>query len=209
MRDEDFGVFVDEFGEADQRAQVPAAAIDRWRDKLPDRLLQYWQDEGWASYGDGLIWLVDPDEYEDLVDEWLEGSPLESLDAFHVMARTAFGDLFLWGEQTGRSVTVCSALNLLVARKDRLTKKSPKELDRSVRAFFGLGRGDCDFRDAAGQMLFGRARTRLGLLAVDEVYGFEPALVLGGKASIDSLRKVKIDPYLTLLRQLAKPAGPF
>ncbi|WP_426079350.1 GAD-like domain-containing protein [Janthinobacterium sp. PSPC3-1] len=47
----------------------------------------------------GLFCTVDTDEYEDLIDEWLEGTKLEQLDAFHVIARSAFGDLYACGEK--------------------------------------------------------------------------------------------------------------
>lgn len=208
MRDESFSVFVEDFGEPTHRTEVPASSLDRWRGRLPDQLLSYWRDEGWGGYRQGLFWLVDPALFEDLVDEWLENSPLEGVDAFHVIARTAFGDLFLCGEQTGCSATIAVPLNTLFARQDRLRKKSARELDISVRAFMGLSPKDCDFKDDAGRPLFDRALARLGPLQVDEVFGFEPALVAGGRPRLEQLHKLKLDQHLTILRQLAGPAGP-
>jgi hypothetical protein len=41
------------------------------------------------------------------------------------------------------------------------------------------------------------------------MYGFEPALVLGGRMTFDRLRRVKLDQHLTILRQLAAPTMPF
>ena len=41
------------------------------------------------------------------------------------------------------------------------------------------------------------------------MYGFEPAIVLGGKMRLENLRKVKLDQHLTILRQLAAPTMPF
>lgn len=62
-------------------------------------LLSIWRDEGWAGYGNGRFWLVNPDEYEHIKDAWLEETPLANLDTFHVIARSAFGDLYLCGEK--------------------------------------------------------------------------------------------------------------
>ncbi|WP_286867218.1 GAD-like domain-containing protein, partial [Herbaspirillum sp. UBA812] len=76
MRDEDFEFFISNFGEATKRTAVPAASLEKWRDKLPEQLLTYWQQEGWCEYRDGLFCTVDPDEYEDLVDEWLADTGL-------------------------------------------------------------------------------------------------------------------------------------
>ena len=95
MRDENFKVFISEFGEATHRTNVPVEAIQKWRGKLPDQLLKYWQEEGWCGYKDGLFWTVDPDDYEDLVDEWLADTPIEQLDSFHAIARSAFGTPYL------------------------------------------------------------------------------------------------------------------
>jgi hypothetical protein len=210
MRDEDFEVFISEFGEPTQRIEVPAASIEKWRGKLPDQLLTYWKEEGWCAYAKGLFWTVNPDEYEDLIDEWLEDTKLEQLDSFHVIARSAFGDLYACGEKTGRSVTVACPLNAISALQHELKPKTKNDLDLSIRAFFAFSEpADFDLRDAHGQPLFERAVAKLGPLEPDEVYGFEPAVVLGGKMLLENLAKLKLDVHLTILRQLATPTVPF
>lgn len=47
-----------------------------------------------------------PDDYAGLVDDWLADTELEGIDVFHVIARSAFGKLYVCGEQTGRSVSM-------------------------------------------------------------------------------------------------------
>ena len=210
MRDEDLEYFISKFGEATKRLAVPASTIDKWRGKLPDQLLTYWQDEGWCEYASGLFCTVDPDEYEDLVDEWLEDTKLEQLDAFHVIARSAFGDLYVCGEKTGRSVTIACAANMISAIPKELEAKTSADLDLSIRSFFAFSkRSRFDMQDENGHPLFERALVKLGPLGPDEIYGFEPALVLGGKAQLENLVKVKMDVHLTILRQLAPPTLPF
>ena len=210
MRDEDFEVFIEEFGEATHRTDVPAFAAERWLGKLPDQLIHYWKEEGWCAYLNGLLWTVNPEDYEDLVDEWLEGSPLEQIDAFHVIARSAFGDLYLCGESSGQSATICCPINAISALPKELKAKSPERRDSSIRAFFGASSlTEYDYSDETGQRLFQRALTNLGSLAPDEMYGFEPALVAGGKMRLENLRRVKLDQHLTILRQLAAPTIPF
>jgi hypothetical protein len=209
LNDEDFALFIDEFGGATHRTDVPQAALVKWRGKLPDRLSMYWEEEGWCGYANGLIWVVDPDEYEDVVHQWLDGSRLEEVDAFHAIARTAFGKLYLCGESTGQSVTVNCATHAMFALERDLKKKDQRKLDISIRAFLGLSKDECDLDDESGNPLFGRARKALGSLGPDEMYGFEPAVLLGGKLLLDNLRKMKLDQHLTILRQLAPPAMPF
>lgn len=210
MRDENFEVFIEEFGEATHRVDVPAASLEKWRAKLPDQLLAYWEEEGWCSYANGLFWTVDPDEYEDLIDEWLQDTHLEELDSFHVIARSAFGDLFACGEKCGRSVTVICLLNTISAFGNELKPKSKKDLDLSISSFFGASeRARFDVDDESGEPLFKRAVEKLGELAPDEMYGFEPAIVLGGSLKLENLVRVKTDVHLTILRQLASPTTPF
>lgn len=210
MRDEDFSYFITKFGEATHRVEVAAEAIQRWRGRLPNLLLSYWQQEGWSGYANGLFWIVDPDDYEDLVDEWLDGTPLEQIDAFHAIGRTAFGKLFLCGERTGASVDLNCPLNAVLALPRDLRPQPLEELDWSIRSFVGGNRkAECDYNDDFGQPLFERALAKLGPLAPDEMYGFEPALVAGGKMRLENLRKLKLDQHLTILRQLAAPTLPF
>ena len=174
-----------------------------------DLLLTYWQEEGWCGYANGLFWIVNPDDYEDLVDEWLENTSIEQLDAFHVVGRTAFGDLYICGEQTGVNMTINCQINAIFALPKDLKPKSREKQDWSVRAFVGLSASECDLEDQSGIPLFERAVAKLGPLQPDEVYGFEPAIVLGGKMQLENLAKLDLDVHLTILRQLATPTVPF
>ncbi|QJQ01665.1 hypothetical protein C798_15890 [Herbaspirillum rubrisubalbicans Os34] len=52
------------------------------------------------------------------------------------------------------------------------------------------------------------ARSKLGPLEPHEIYGFEPAIVLGGKIRLENLAKVNANVHLTILRQFAEPELP-
>lgn len=56
---------------------------------------------------------------------------------------------------------------------------------------------------------FERARSKLGALEPHEIYGFEPAIVLGGKVLLENLAKVHATVHLTLLRMFGEPTFPF
>ena len=210
MRDEVFELFTEHFGEATDRFEVPESGLVKYRGKLPDQLLTYWREEGWCSYADGLLWTVNPDDYEDLLDEWLEDTPIAELDAYHVIARTAFGHLYACGERGGRNLTIMCSLHAISAVVKELRPKSPGDRDITIQSFFAMReRVDCDLNDMNGKPLFNRALKKFGPLSSGEIYGFEPAIVSGGKMSLESLRKVDLDVHLTILRQLAVPSIPF
>ncbi|ALV04530.1 GAD-like domain-containing protein [Roseateles depolymerans] len=209
MRDEDFEAFIEEFGEAEDTLPIAATDIDRWHGKLPEALLQYWREEGWGRYAQGRFWLVNPSDYTDILKAWLKDSPLEQIDSFHVIARTGFGKLYLCGEKSGQSAVINGATHAVFALPNALKPKTPERRDLSIRVFLGVDQDECDLDDEDGLPLFARAVQQLGPLDADEVYGFEPALVVGGRMRLENLRRLKLDQHLTILRQLAAPSMPF
>lgn len=210
MRDAEFEFFISNFGEATSKRAVLANDYEKWRGHLPDKLLSCWESDGWCGYQEGLFWIVNPTDYEDLVAEWLAETPLPRIDRFHVIARSAFGELYLCGENCGRVAMINCPFNGVIAVPSELRPKTSTERDQTIAAFFISGDpSDYDFDDSDGEPLFSRALEKLGPLSEDEMYGFEPALVAGGTNDLAHLRKVKIDQHLTILRQLASPSIPF
>lgn len=97
--DEAISLFIEEMGNPTSHESVPSTAIEHYRTKLPGRLLNYWEDYGWSAHAGGIFWIVNPAEYEGVVRSWLEGTAFEARDIYHVIARTAFGCLYLWGKK--------------------------------------------------------------------------------------------------------------
>lgn len=60
MRDLDLAEFIECFGEATQQIRAPESSLAKWKSVLPPILIQYWKDEGWAGYANGLFWTVNP-----------------------------------------------------------------------------------------------------------------------------------------------------
>lgn len=193
--DEAFSVFIEEVGEPMHSQEVPASTIDHYRGKLPDKLLQYWIEHGWCGYGDGMFWTVNPQEYEGVVASILESANLEKHDRFHLIARGAFGDLYLFGEETGFSLKIATHIGRYVGRTHELTAI---DMDRQVQNFFACR--DLDSNDF--DEMFEPAKKNLGILGPDEMYGFVPALVFGGPIRFENLEKLKAIEHLVLLSQL-------
>ena len=175
---------------------VPALSIERFRGKLPEQLLAYWEDHGWCGYAGGLFWTVDPQEYEPVLEAWIGDSPFMEKDAYHIIARGAFGELYFWGESTCDSLKVFAPGSYCSPRKSAFQHG---DLECGMRAFFSKrNRKENDFAD-----LFVSASEKLGPLKHDEMYGFVPALALGGPSELSHLQKVKAVEHLVLLAQLA------
>jgi hypothetical protein len=204
--DESFAFFYKDegFGPEIYSKSVKPEHIKKFRGKLPEQLLSYWNQYGWSGYGKGLFWLVDPDEYEPALEAWIGDLPPMERDAYYVIARSAFGQLFLWGTKSGPSLDINSPWGMIFP-KDKSEKIAAGDADFLARMFFETkDRISLDLKDYLDKPLFDRALKTLGPLAADEMYGFEPALALGGKADIKNLRKVKAVEHLVMLAQLGE-----
>ncbi|WP_246765814.1 GAD-like domain-containing protein, partial [Pseudomonas syringae] len=155
--DKVFARFLEKFGGPVDRQEVPASSIERYRGKLPSQLLEYWTEHGWCGYGDGIFWIVNPQEYEGVVASWLEGTKFEKRDNYHLIARGAFGDLYLWGEKTGFSLKITSVFSRCVIHDFEITTE---EMNRELQGFL-LSR-NVDSNDL--EDLFKPARRQLGTL---------------------------------------------
>ncbi|MEG1039193.1 MAG: GAD-like domain-containing protein [Pseudomonas sp.] len=192
-----FARFIEKFGAPIDRQEVPPSSIERYRGKLPDQLLEYWVEHGWCGYGDGIFWLVNPQEYEGVVASWLEGTEFEELDCYHLIARGAFGDLYFWGEKTGASLKITSIVSRYIIHASAIPAD---QMDKRLQSFLiGI---DVEYNDY--DELFRPAKKKLGILSRDEMYGFVPALMLGGSDTLKHLEKVKAVEHLTLLSQITE-----
>jgi hypothetical protein len=194
--DEYFGMFLEEFGEPFNRREVPISSLERYRHRLPEQLLRYWEEYGWASYARGLFWIVNPQEYEGVISAWLQGTEFEDKDEFHVIARSAFGQIFLWGEKFGPAVRL-STLNSYAIVSSGFNSP-PENLDFEVKCFFAF----LDKATRDPDVYFESALCRLGLLNDTQMYGFVPALALGGQRDAEKLERVSAVEHMTFLAQL-------
>jgi len=194
--DEYYVCLIEEVGPETYRREVPVSSIERYTGILPRQLLSHWHRYGWSGYGNGVFWCVNPAEYEVAVRSWLLESGIPDPDTYHVIARGAFGDIYLWQQNTGSWLTI----NSVYARYMQSTRHIPTErFDDEIKIFFAsFDHASNDFED-----LFEKALTALGPLQPDEMYGFVPALALGGPGDLKHLQKVKTIEHLTFLSQLA------
>jgi len=62
-----------------------------------------------------------------------------------------------------------------------------------------------DIKDYKNKPLFERAVKKYGELNKNEMFGFEPALILGGEAKLENVRKLPIISHLQFLASLDTP----
>ncbi len=70
MADKYFNKFLEEkgFGLAFDCQPVTEKALEKYKHKLPCRLLSYWREFGFCGFGEGLFWTVKPEDYEEILE---------------------------------------------------------------------------------------------------------------------------------------------
>ncbi|MEP6941011.1 MAG: GAD-like domain-containing protein [Rudaea sp.] len=201
--DDDFDFFLGNLPPLPESREVPADLRERLAGRLPNRLFDYWAQQGWRGYGGGRVWTVDPLEYADLLALWLRDTQLEGSDDYHVVARSAFGNLRVWGTHTGARLNIASSVGYIFIDSDAAEFVRKGQADFALGVFFGcMTPANTDLNDEQGRPLFKRALQKYGPLAHDEMYGFEPSLVLGGSKDLANLRRVKILEHMEFIAQL-------
>ena len=186
---------------------VSKETLEKFKGKLPDRLLEFWRVHGFCGFRDGLFWITNPDDYEPALEAWFGDTPVVEKDSYYVIARTAFGKLYLWGTRTG------ARYELMEPEMGWLYDSGDVRAERDIRdgksdwlfsVFLAL-RGPpskADSKDDNDKPLFERAVKKFGPLAADEMFAFTPALALGGENLLTNLSKVDIHIHLDLLAQM-------
>ncbi|MCT9253865.1 type VI secretion system immunity protein, TaeI family [Acinetobacter baumannii] len=198
MNQEDIDYFYEKYGQPIDKVEVTEDIIKKYRDKLPESILEQWQLFGFAGYLNGLYWITNPDDYAEVIYDWLEETPLLDDDVYHVLARSAFGKLLIWGERSFNRYYILTMEGVLYDYGVR-----DQEADFYGEDFFFFSTKDSlDHIDKNGKKLFDRAVKKLGVLKADEMYAFEPALALGGEESLTYLSKVNLPVHMKLLKQV-------
>ncbi|MCG7544964.1 DUF1851 domain-containing protein [Pseudoalteromonas sp. MM17-2] len=197
------------FGPAIKATMPTQETLDFFKGKLPDRLLEYWQEYGFCGWGDGIFWLVNPLDYHDILQTWLEGTEFaerekNEIDKYYVIGRGAFGDLVVWGKASGQSLDINSNFGMLFPTDSTEDLVEDGET-LTVDLFFAtMNKTPLDQKDVDEKPLFEQALKKLGPLEADEMYAFVPALALGGVNKLENLKKVKAIEHLNFLAELGE-----
>ncbi|WP_338123993.1 GAD-like domain-containing protein [Vibrio neptunius] len=202
MPDEDFEMFLEEFGEPTTYVQAIDQHIEAYRGILPDQLLEYWQMVGFSGFKDGLFWITNPAEFEDVLESFLDGTEFADSDNYHVIARNCYGQLYLWGERTGASLEIAPHLNWILTNQGNESEIAKGEANSAIQSFFGFQ--DQEYKDikASSKPLFPSVLKTYGPVGKDEVMVFTPYLFMGGKKSVDAMAKEDLQVFLHIMADL-------
>jgi hypothetical protein len=180
--------FKEKNGEGINCFKIEEETKNRYKSVFPEFLIDEWSANGICGFDKGFIWMANPLMFEAILTDWLGGN-----QDFIAFGRTAFADLFLWNQINEKVYILNSQYGKLI------------EQGNNIRLFFNFTLSNKDFLvEALDKDIFEKVIEKLGDLQYDECYGYEPILALGGSGESETLNKVKILPYLSILSQIVK-----
>lgn len=165
---------------------VHPSLIETYSGQLPELIIETWRESGLQCFSHGFLWMVNPDEYREVIEDFVYDYQISQID---VLFRSCFGDMIF--AYDGRFYHFCA-----------VTGKHA-ELTGSLESILEIDLAQQEFLDSIFFFdLFMQARNLLGELSEEELYGFFPAIQLGGTPDVMNLQKVNLLTHLHFLSQL-------
>jgi hypothetical protein len=151
-----------------------------------DLLLEFWREYGEGRFSDGLLYICDPVKKKSILNFFFSDRNLYPLvvSSFGRILFTDFKKVFYLS-------TVYGWFNYNAPNFELLFEGSLADLDF--------------LNDALFKEFHLKCTTRLGFLEPNEIFGFEPAIALGGNdEDINMVKKFQMDAHLAFLSQLVQ-----
>jgi hypothetical protein len=183
----DFDLFFQAYGQPTEGERADPKLLSTYKDIVPASLLEFWERFGFGGYEEGLVWVVNPSQLEDILAEWTLAK--SNKKRVIPVIRTAFGNIIYWHDaaftfldvhynkrfQAGSDVEVLFDFYLV----DKKSRKSVLE-----------------------ETLFKRALRALGKLKWNEMYSYKLPLAMGGTPELNNMEKAKMREHLSILANI-------
>jgi hypothetical protein len=167
--------------------RVPQNIIDKYKEKIPNELLQVWQQYGFGSILNGYLKIINPDKFQDIMNE----SYFRSDVAIPIFS-TGMGDIIAWEENR--------YLRMLNYRRGGF-----KGISAGFEFFFSDLENDSFCEKYLGWQPYLEAVKKYEQPAFDECFGYVPILGLGGPEKVENIDKVKLIEHICIITNLMGP----
>ncbi|SDA32878.1 hypothetical protein SAMN02799622_05346 [Methylobacterium sp. UNC378MF] len=193
-----FARVIGDFGPPENAKSVPPDVIELYKDYLPPSMIRFWETYGWGNYKSGYCRICDPRPFQPLVKSMFTNDPDFDHQDLTVIMFTALCEMDIWSRK-GYGIYV----NLANSRVNSQSKIVNPSTGKKYNKDFLIG-SKIHGRISNGGMqdYYSEAVERLGKLKLDEVFGFVPALQLGGDPFPENLQRFKAMEYLDFLAQI-------
>lgn len=181
--------FLQWMGPARRGPAISEERVRMYAPLLPPTLLRWWQEYGAGSFADGLLWIVDPEEWADVRDELMSFVDLSDFprDVAPIpVLRTAYGRVYFWDRTYGPVLSVDP-------QTGRFAGRPPEGPMTDAEATFSawmttFSREVIDLVDAdSGGPLYPLAVQSHGALEPNQAFCIIPYPMLGGRPTPGTL----------------------
>jgi len=192
------------FGEPKGGERAPSSMLQAYRGRLPDSLLQFWEQYGFGVWLDGYFQFCNPDAYHEVVRAILGNDSQLKGNRSHVIGFSAFGHLLIWNEDY-RIIRIDTLYHTVLCR-ELFRPKTDINDDVTIGVVVAMADdGADDPPDQDGKPLFKRVRKACGPLNYGQIYAPRLHPALGGSIVVESFRPVSAFEALLIAAQ----TGPF
>ena len=199
--------------EGPMNVQYPSQEdVESFGGRLPSLLLRFWQEQGWSSWGNGKFWVCDPHLLAPIVETVFEDDPDYVPDQLTPFGYDAFGHTFIWigSYRILRLHWLYNSVTEQVLPNWNNHSNVPVSENEAIIGFldaemvtgYGLR---IAWADIDGEDMLPTAISRLGVLAPGEIYGFVPALSMGGVNRVENLQRLPIVEHMMFLANVQRP----
>jgi hypothetical protein len=190
---------VAEFGEPDHALRLPEREATAFKGRVPDALIAFWIRHGFGSYRNGYFVICDPRPFDAVIHTMFEGDPEFHPDDITVVAYLGDSSLLYGWHRDGRKVIITAEQSIVLfslpsSDLDPETGRRHSD-ERLIGAYLALP-------DSIDAELYEQACALHGVPAEREIFGFFPALQLGGDPIPENMQHVKAVEHFGFLAQL-------
>ncbi len=162
-------------------SDVDEETINQYEEKLPREIIYIWKNYGLGTFYNGYLKIINPNEYKELIEKtYFQGNV--SIPIF----ATAFGDIITWEKKQFIGI-----IKYRYGKNDVISDGFD---------FFYEDLLDGEFDDTDFNIKkYKEALNKYGMLEYDECFGYVPLIAMGGKESVENIKKAKIKEHISLI----------
>ncbi len=168
---------------------VQKTVILKYKGKVPDEIIELWEEYGYGSFYNGFFKVINPDEFMEVYGLLV----VDTMDEIPIFT-TGMGDIIAYD----------TSMNSFT---DYFFRYGTAECmpEDNLQGIADLFEFECLGNEWFVYLPYEEAVNKYGQLEYNQCFGYTPLLSLGGYENVESLKKVDLMVHLEIISQLQEP----